>query len=356
MATARQLDDPEALFTIAFPMIHRPWAPQHMRESFELAREFAARPREGVSPTALFTVLSACSRVHLGWGARERAEELFGEVQDLADRTQDPAMVLRAQFQKALLGILDGKLEQVLAEAETMRAMGEEMGTPVAGQQLADGTTFMPLLYLGQAEKALEDISKLPVAQGAADRTIGLGRLLRVIPLAVMGHTEEARDILHRTIEGYGIGIDEYETSSVMLGLLAEAAILLEDRESVEVLAARISPLASLSVLPLHGTTACPARVLGGAAALLGKPDEARSYYFKALETAGKIRFRPEIALTRLELAKLLLDHYLHPSTGSGQARAEALEHLDFAIGELRDMKMQPALERALSRREILGA
>ena len=140
-----------------------------------------------------------------------------------------------------------------------------------------------------------------------------------------------------------------------MLGLLAEAAILLEDRESVEVLAARISPLASLSVLPLHGTTACPARVLGGAAALLGKPDEARSYYFKALETAGKIRFRPEIALTRLELAKLLLDHYLDPSTGSGQARAEALEHLDFAIGELRDMKMQPALERALSRREILG-
>ena len=322
MATARQLDDPEALFTIAFPMIHRPWAPQHMRESFELAREFAARPREGVSPTALFTVLSACSRVHLGWGARERAEELFGEVQDLADRTQDPAMVLRAQFQKALLGILAGKLEQVLAEAETLRAMGEEMGTPVAGQQLADGTTFMPLLYLGQAEKALEDISKLPVAQGAADRPIGLGRLLRVIPLAVMGHTEDARDILHRTIEGYGIGIDEDETSSVMLGLLAEAAILLEDRESVEVLAARISPLASLSVLPLHGTTACPARVLGGAAALLGKPDEARSYYFKALETAGKIRFRPEIALTRLELAMLLLDHYLDPSTGSGQARS----------------------------------
>ena len=57
----------------------------------------------------------------------------------------------------------------------------------------------------------------------------------------------------------------------------------------------------------------------------------------------------PRLALTRLELAELLLDHYPHD-------RAEALEHLDFAIGELRDMKMQPAPERALSRREILEA
>jgi nucleotide-binding universal stress UspA family protein len=35
---------------------------------------------------------------------------------------------------------------------------------------------------------------------------------------------------------------------------------------------------------------------------------------------------------------------------------AEALEHLDFAISEFRDMKMQPSLERALRHKEILGA
>ena len=31
------------------------------------------------------------------------------------------------------------------------------------------------------------------------------------------------------------------------------------------------------------------------------------------------------------------------------------LEHLDFAISEFRDMKMQPSLERALKHKEILG-
>jgi hypothetical protein len=82
---------------------------------------------------------------------------------------------------------------------------------------------------------------------------------------------------------------------------------------------------------------------------LLGEPDKARSYYHQALEAAGKIRFRPEIALARLQLCELLLDHY-------PDERAEALEHLDFAIGEFRDMKMQPSLERALSHRDILKA
>ncbi|MSQ27801.1 MAG: hypothetical protein EXR51_06655 [Dehalococcoidia bacterium] len=60
-----------------------------------------------------------------------------------------------------------------------------------------------------------------------------------------------------------------------------------------------------------------------------------------------KIRFRPEIALTRLGLAELLLDN--HPDRA-----AEA--HLDFAIAEFRAMKMAPSLERALRSRGVVGA
>jgi uncharacterized protein (DUF924 family) len=49
------------------------------------------------------------------------------------------------------------------------------------------------------------------------------------------------------------------------------------------------------------------------------------------------------------QLAQLLLTH--HPDE-----HAEALEHLDFAIAEFREMKMQPALERALRHKEVLKA
>ncbi len=53
------------------------------------------------------------------------------------------------------------------------------------------------------------------------------------------------------------------------------------------------------------------------------------------------MRFRTELALTRLQLAELLLEHY-------PDEKSDALEHLDFAINEFHEMKMQPSLERAL--------
>ena len=47
-------------------------------------------------------------------------------------------------------------------------------------------------------------------------------------------------------------------------------------------------------------------------------------------------------------IAELLLDHDL-------DQHDEAVRHRDTAIPELRDMKMQPALGRALARRESIG-
>ena len=53
------------------------------------------------------------------------------------------------------------------------------------------------------------------------------------------------------------------------------------------------------------------------------------------------------VALSRLQLAELLMEQY-------PQEKSDAIAHLDFAIAEFRDMKMQPSLERALKHKEIL--
>ena len=88
---------------------------------------------------------------------------------------------------------------------------------------------------------------------------------------------------------------------------------------------------------------------MGAAAAFLGRHEEARKYYQKAIKDCTEMRFRPELALTHLQLAELLLEHY--PAE-----KKEALEHLDFSIAEFREMNMQPSLERALRHKEILKA
>jgi DNA-binding CsgD family transcriptional regulator len=64
------------------------------------------------------------------------------------------------------------------------------------------------------------------------------------------------------------------------------------------------------------------------------------------IESSGKIHFRPELAITRLRLAELLLEE------ADDGGRLEALKHLDIAIPELRDMHMRPWLERALAVRD----
>ena len=91
------------------------------------------------------------------------------------------------------------------------------------------------------------------------------------------------------------------------------------------------------------------ARLLGTASDLLGQADRARAYYQQAIEVCARVRFRPEMALTRLCLAELLLKSY------PGE-QPEAQAHLDFAIDEFRAMKMQPSLERALRHKGLLHA
>jgi DNA-binding CsgD family transcriptional regulator len=89
-----------------------------------------------------------------------------------------------------------------------------------------------------------------------------------------------------------------------------------------------------------EGFYTCPGRHLGDGAALLGDLAGARAYYSQALEAAGKIRFRPELALTHLGMAEILFV--------DGDYSA-AQQHFNLALPELLDMHMQPALERALA-------
>src|SRR5262249_97340 len=91
------------------------------------------------------------------------------------------------------------------------------------------------------------------------------------------------------------------------------------------------------------------ARHLGEAALLNGDLGAALPHLERALAWADQIGHRPEVALTRLDLAELLLQ-------GAPDQQAEALAHLGFGIEESRSMKMQPWLEGALRHKGLLHA
>jgi DNA-binding CsgD family transcriptional regulator len=346
LALARQLDDPEALFASALSLLQFS-APQRWEERVGLAVEAAEWPREGVSGHTLGLGLWYCGRVLLAKGERARAEELWRQVEELAKRMHLVDVSLFVVRGEAILAILDGHLEHALALVRQLVERADEAGAAVKGQQFGLTMLIAPVLYLGRADiyvTAFDDYARLVPTVLQAPPFVML-TVARAICLAQLGREEEARtlvDPLLDSIEHIGGG-DEFLMGP--LTILLEAAVVLEHREAVQALVAQLACVARMAMED-HLYT-CVGRQLGDAAVLLGDRAAAQSYYTQALDAAGKIRFRPELALTHLRLAELMLE--------DGDD-SEALKHLDLAIPELRDMKMQPGLDRGLGILEQLGA
>jgi tetratricopeptide (TPR) repeat protein len=221
--------------------------------------------------------------------------------------------------------------------SQSIQSRGEEAGlTQIAHIFACAGRAAQ--LYLGV------DIEKIgnEIPLGWAE--------LAVVPClvqALKGNKEKTLEILEQNIVNRpDIGTNEDDTVIWMDILYLQAAVLIGHRQSAELILNRFSDT-GLLVAEYYPT--CIPRHLGGAAALLGKYDEAKNYYNEAIKVCTEMRFRPELALSKLQLAELFLEHY-------PDEKKEALEYLDFAIKEFREMKMQPSLERALRHKDILKA
>jgi ATP/maltotriose-dependent transcriptional regulator MalT len=158
--------------------------------------------------------------------------------------------------------------------------------------------------------------------------------------LALLRHVDEAQSLAGPLLDDIERGVSDDETGIPLLAMLLRAAVALDRRRAAQVLSAQ---LACVAHLPMNNVSSsicmCVARHLGDAARLVGDKASARAYYTQALEATTRIRFRPEMALSHLGLAEQMQEE------GDD---GRAVEHLDVAIPELRDMRMEPSLERAL--------
>jgi DNA-binding CsgD family transcriptional regulator len=237
-------------------------------------------------------------------------------------------------------------MEDALALIGRFVERADEVGAPVRGRQIGVQMLLAPALYLGRPQLYLSAFDEYVGRVPAVLRATAFVWLTtaRAICLALLGHVDEARRLAGPLLDDVEGGGSDEEWGTTLLAMLLQVALVLDRRTAAEVLAAQLACVAHVA-LDNHSFS-CIGRHLGDAAALRGDRTSARAYYKQALDAAGRIRFRPELALTHLRLAELLYEDEAE--------RSEALEHLDVAIPELQDMHMQPSLERGLALRDKL--
>jgi hypothetical protein len=245
-------------------------------------------------------LLGMLSAALLMCGDRRAWEVLRDEAKELLDRTRDTTILQIQYLGDGVSACLDGKLEEAIRVAEQLRRAGETAGRAYINP--AYSLVRRPLLYLGRIEEALAAVPSTSFLSAA-----GAYPSLAALCHAHLGATESAQEIISDFVRLLKLG----------------------------------EPGGRQPFLPRANYGRCrqDARTVRRGSRLLGS----------ALEVCTKVRFRPEIALIRLGLAELLLEHYPNE-------RDTALDHLDFAIAEFQAMKMQPSLERALRHRGLLRA
>jgi tetratricopeptide (TPR) repeat protein len=339
----RRLGDPDTYWWTTGCWLVSATAPQYEDDCLRLAEELAGYSRAGVNLVILNFALWWMAHVFLKFGRRHRAEEIIAEMKALAERSAQPYLLVLSRVNDAIMAIWNGRLEEALTIRRDTIARAEELGIRLFA---AVFTAFVipARVHLGNSGQALEAIIR-----GATDLPENVtGEMLTLYCRAHLGRYDAVAEMLERMVVARpGIGSVE-DASNVWFEIIAlEAAVLAGHHRTTELLLPRLA--SSGCVTSGEMITTCAGRHMGGAAALLGRCEEARKYYEKAIKDCTEMRFRPELALTRLQLAELLLEHY-------PDDKKEALEHLDFAIKEFQDMKMQPSLERALRHKEILKA
>jgi tetratricopeptide (TPR) repeat protein len=229
---------------------------------------------------------------------------------------------------------MDGRLDEAIALIRQISTRGEELGIPEYAR-IVETQVGANHLLLGNKEDTQRMLPRVQTSLWSV-----------TLYVASLGQNIEVSKYLDSLViarPGFGSPDDQVTTWLDMV--LLKVATQVGHRVAVEMLMGKLANTKiRLIAIPI---VSCAFAILGAGAAMLGRYDEARHYYAEAIRVCTEIRFRPELALSRLQLAELLLEHY-------PQEKKDALEHLDFAIKEFREMKMQPSLERALRHKDIL--
>jgi tetratricopeptide (TPR) repeat protein len=345
---ARKLGDASAFVNCGGTYLgYCPFTVEYVEEARQIANEMR-RVWDKADPFSMAWGMESTGSFFLRLGERREGEAIHGEQMESPRLARLPASRYLFPSLRACYYIMDGQLQEGARCYDDVLRLGAEMGAPLVAAIHAGRVGPRLGGYLGWGRQGLTHFEEWAQAANlSAYDSEPLPAHIRAYYLVCGGEKAEVAAMLGEVADHYAAEPEKTSHHFAALVLLLEAAVLANHKRATEILFNLLAGTVYKTTGLYYPT--CVARHLGGAAALLGRYREARKHYGEAIRVCTDMRFRPELALTRLQLAELLLKQY-------PKERAAALEHLDFAVKEFQNMKMQPWLERALRHKEILKA
>jgi len=327
MEQARVLNDRELLGAASVQWIGFGLTPWSAEQALKITMDDWRTATTPEWPLAAMGAFLSC-------GQREQAEAVIAYIKDLTVRTGRIQSTVTLMTTDAGMSFIDGKLEETVEILERILTDTQYADYREGALQHTMWTGLRPLLYLGFDAYTESVLSQtiLKILNSTAHVTPPLLE-------AFLGNYTKVNEMIDRMLLSRKDITSTEDKTQVWFDIAyLEAAIMAGHRTAVEKLLERLSGN-TLSLVVFFWPT-CIARQLGTAAAFLGRYDEARDYYRRAIKICKETGFRPELALTRLQLAELLLIQY-------PDEEKEALELLTSAVQDLDEMKMRPSLEHA---------
>jgi DNA-binding SARP family transcriptional activator len=299
---ARQTGDPEAIAYALNGYVISEGDPELTHERLELGRELVAVALEIGDKEVAMEGRSDLLTDLLELGDLEGALGELDAMGKIAAELRQPSHHWFLTIFRAQLALLQGRLAEAESLIETALGLGER------AQQWNATVSYRLQLYLLRREQGrLAEVEQVVHESVEAYPTYFAWRSIRVHTLAALGR-DEARQAFDTLAEKGFDALPRDEHWLVGMGLLAEAAHSLRDRERAARLYELLLPYADrIAVSYGEISIGSVSRYLGLLAATLENRDDASRHFEHALAMNQRVGARPWEAHTQIDYARMLL-------------------------------------------------
>jgi eukaryotic-like serine/threonine-protein kinase len=308
--------------------------PDRLGEALALAdelRELAERTDddERIVSARFFRFLVFVTRCQTG-----DAEVELAAVRRMAQKLHQPAQLCQTTASTAMLALARGDFDRGRILAEEAFRHGEH-----SSPEIAFSAMQLHAYALGLASGAIYELA--PRLSAMADRFPArpFFRCALVYLQALLGDASAERGFSELAADDFGqIPLDTEWLYA--MSLLAETSVLLHDVDRATQLYALLMPYAELNAANVpEGIRGSMRRYVGLLAATTERWDDAERHFTLALDANERMGFRPWLAATQEDYARMLM--------ARDSERSDASDLLDAAIRTYRQLGMHEHAERA---------